>query len=301
MRPFSKIRDKAAWLWMLGSMVLVLIVPVLIAYGLIAKSTPLFQDNLIVDILMGSDWKPVRGSFGFLPFIAGSVYVTLMALLIATPLCLLTAIYLTHYARKRTLRLMHPIIDILAGIPSVVYGVWGILVIVPLVSDTIAPMFGVSTSGYTLLSGALVLAVMIIPFILNIMIEVMRSIPEELTESSMALGATRWQSVKKVIMRKAAPGLASAVVFGLSRAFGETIAVLMVIGNVPKVPASVFDPAYPLPSLIANNYGEMLSIPRYDAALMFAALILFVIVLLFNLASRFFITRYEMKQKGTLK
>ena len=225
----------------------------------------------------------------------GSLYVTLLALIIATPLCLLSAIYLTQYARKRLLRLMQPVIDILAGIPSVVYGVWGVLVIVPFVSKSVAPAFGMESSGYTLLSGAIVLAVMIIPFILNIMIEVLRAIPEELTESSMSLGATRWQSIRKVLLRKAFPGLISSIVFGLSRAFGETIAVLMVIGNVIEVPKSLLDPAYPLPALIANNYGEMLSIPLYDSALMFAALLLFVIVLVFNLASRLTIARFEFK------
>ena len=189
---------------------------------------------------------------------------------------------------------MQPVIDILAGIPSVVYGVWGILVIVPFVSHTIAPLFGKQSSGYTLLTGALVLAVMIIPFILNVMIEVLKTVPEELTEVSLSLGATRWQTIKSVLLRKAFPGIISSLVFGLSRAFGETIAVLMVIGNVAKVPQSLLDPAYPLPALIANNYGEMLSVRGYDSALMLAALILFVIVMIFNLASRLAISRLEI-------
>jgi phosphate transport system permease protein len=287
--------DKANTGWMLICLALVVSLPFLLGIGLYLKSQAVLNDSSITDVLFSSAWKPTQGKFGFLPFIMGSLYVTLLALLMATPLCLLTAIYLTQYARKNVLRLMQPVIDILAGIPSVVYGVWGIIVIVPWVSHTIAPMFGVESSGYTLLSGAIVLAVMIIPFILNIMIEVLRSIPEELSESSMALGATRWQTVKKVLLRKAFPGLISSVVFGLSRAFGETIAVLMVIGNVAKVPESLMDPAYPLPALIANNYGEMLSIPLYDSALMLAALLLFVIVLVFNLASRLTIARFEFK------
>lgn len=289
------ISDKANTAWMLICLALVVSLPFLLGIGLYLKSQAVLNDSSFADVLLSSAWKPTQGKFGFLPFIMGSLYVTMLALAMATPLCLLSAIYLTQYARKGLLRWMQPVIDILAGIPSVVYGVWGILVIVPWVSHTVAPMFGLESSGYTLLSGAIVLAVMIIPFILNIMIEVLRSIPEELSESSMALGATRWQTIKKVLLRKAFPGLISSVVFGLSRAFGETIAVLMVIGNVAKVPESLLDPAYPLPALIANNYGEMLSIPLYDSALMLAALLLFVIVLVFNLASRLTIARFEFK------
>jgi phosphate transport system permease protein len=280
---------------MLICLIMVVALPLVLGIGLFLKSQMVISGQGLGEVLFSSDWKPIQGKFGFLPFIMGSLYVTLLALLFATPLCLLTAIYLTQYARKKMLRLMHPVIDILAGIPSVIYGVWGILVIVPFISKFLAPLFGVESSGYTLLSGAIVLAVMIIPFILNVMIEVIRSIPEELTEASIALGATRWQTIKKVILRKALPGLISSIVFGLSRAFGETIAVLMVVGNVVKVPTSLFDPAYPLPALIANNYGEMLSIPRYDSALMLAALILFIIVLLFNLVSRLVISKYEVK------
>ena len=188
---------------------------------------------------------------------------------------------------------MHPVIDILAGIPSVIYGVWGILVIVPFISKYIGPFFGKEISGYSILSGAIVLSVMIIPFILNILIEVFKTIPDELAEASLSLGASKWQTIKFVLIKKAFPGIVSALGLGLSRAFGETIAVLMVVGNVAKIPKGVFQPGYPLPALIANNYGEMLSIPMYDSALMLAALVLFVVVLIFNFASRLTIIRME--------
>lgn len=289
--PFDRINTA----WMLICLVVVVALPVVLGIGLYLKSTAVLDNSSLHEVLFSSAWKPMKAQFGFLPFIVSSLYVTLIALLLATPLCLLAAIYLTQYARKPVLRFIQPVIDILAGIPSVVYGVWGVLVIVPFISGVLAPAFGVQVSGYSLLAGGLVLAVMIIPFILNIMVEVLRAIPEELSESSMALGATRWQTVKKVLLRRAFPGLISAVVFGLSRAFGETIAVLMVIGNVAIVPKSLFDPAYPLPALIANNYGEMLSIPMYDSALMLTALLLFVIVLVFNLVSRLTIARFEFK------
>ena len=169
----------------------------------------------------------------------------------------------------------------------------GILIIVPFISNTLGPLLGKHTSGYTIISGALVLAVMIIPFILNILIEVFRTIPEELSEAALSLGASKWQTIKYVIVKKARPGIISAFGLGISRAFGETIAVLMVVGNVVQIPYGLFQPGYPLPALIANNYGEMLSIPQYDAALMLSALVLFVIVTVFNMASRYTIAQLE--------
>jgi phosphate transport system permease protein len=136
-----------------------------------------------------------------------------------------------------------------------------------------------------------VLAVMVFPIIIAVAEDVIRAVPQGLREASLALGATRWQMVKTVVLRRAWPGVMAAVVLGFSRAFGETMAVLMVVGNVPQVPGSVFDAAYPLTALIANNYGEMMSIPLYDAALLCAALILLLIVLGFNILSRLALVR----------
>jgi phosphate transport system permease protein len=279
--------------WMLICLLLVILMPFILGIGLYWKSAPILEEHSIFNLLFSKDWRPLSGKFGFYPFIISSLWVTVIALLISGPICLLTAIHLTQYAKRWVLKFMHPVIDILAGIPSVIFGVWGILVIVPFISNYMAPFFGKQTSGYSIISGSIVLSVMIIPFILNILIEVFKTIPEELTEASLSLGATRWQTIKQVILRKAFPGIISALGLGLSRAFGETIAVLMVVGNVAHIPKGAFQPGYPLPALIANNYGEMLSIPMYDSALMLAALVLFVIVLLFNLGSRIAITRVE--------
>jgi phosphate transport system permease protein len=290
-----RLRDRLNVAWMIVVLAVVLVLPFFLGIGLYLQSTMLLSEKSIWNVLFTSQWMPMSGKFGLLGFILSSLMVTVLSLLIAGPVCLLTAIHLTQYARKWVLKIMHPVIDILAGIPSVIYGVWGILVIVPFVSRYVAPFFGVHTSGYTLLAGAIVLAVMIIPFILNILIEVFRTIPTELTEASLALGATRWQTIKHVIVRKGFPGIISAMGLGVSRAFGETIAVLMVVGNVVRIPTGIFQPGYPLPALIANNYGEMMSIPMYQSALMFSALVLFVVVMLFNLASRMAIARFETK------
>ncbi|MFZ4521415.1 MAG: phosphate ABC transporter permease subunit PstC [Bacteroidales bacterium] len=279
--------------WMIISLLLVAFLPFLLFIGLYLKSVLLLHDYSLGDLIFSKVWKPSAGKFGFYPFIIGSIWVTVVAMLITAPICLLTAIYVTQYTKKFFLRIMHPAIDILAGIPSVVYGLWGILVIVPFISRYLGPWLGIKTMGYSILAASFVLSIMIIPFVLNILIEIFRSIPTELKEAALSLGATQWQTIKHVLLRKALPGIIAAFGFGLARAFGETMAVLMVVGNVVRLPKSVFDPGYTLPALIANNYGEMLSIPRYDSALMFAALLLLAVSLFFNLVMHFFIVRYN--------
>jgi phosphate transport system permease protein len=290
-----RVRNEFHNRWMLLCLTIVIAMPILLGAGLLIKSAMLLEEKSIIELLFSRNWQPMAGNFGLWPFIVSSLWVTFLAVLIAGPICLLAAIYMTQYTKKYFLRMMHPVIDILAGIPSVVYGVWGIIVVVPLVSKYIAPLFGVQSSGYSLLTGAIVLSIMIIPFILNILIEVFRSIPDQLIESTLSLGSTQWETIKHVLLRRAFPGIVSAIGLGVSRAFGETMAVLMVVGNVTQIPKGIFQPGYPLPALIANNYGEMLSIPLYDSALMLAALVLFVVVLLFNFASRMAIMSLEKK------
>jgi phosphate transport system permease protein len=290
-------RDRLNQGWMSLWTVVILLTPLVIGAGLLWKSSTLLSGHTLGNLLGSVVWKPLSGEFGFSSFIISSLWVTFLALLFAGPICLLSALHLTYYAHPRVTKIMQPAIDILAGIPSVIYGVWGIIVIVPFISNRLAPLFGAETSGYCILAGAMVLAVMIIPFILNILIEIFQTIPSELYESTLSLGVSNWIAIRSVLLRKAFPGIISAMGLGISRAFGETIAVLMVVGNVAKIPGGVFQPGYPLTALIANNYGEMLSIPLYDSALMLAALILFVIVLVFNLLSRVMIIRYENRYK----
>ncbi len=288
-----KLTDLLASVWMRGGIYLLLSVPVLITIGLLAKSLPILDGHSLADLIFSRKWAPTKGEFGFLPFIYSSAYVTVLSFVLSAPLCLLAAIYLTQYANKRLLNFMLPVIDILAGIPSVIYGVWGVLVIVPLTSQYIAPFFHTTSSGYSLLAGGVVLAVMCIPYMLNMLIEVFLTIPVGMKEASLSLGATHWEMVKHVVVRKGFPGIISSFGLGIAKAFGETIAVLMVVGNTLHISLSPFSSGYPLPALIANNYGEMMSIPDYDSALMFAALLLFVIILVFNLFFRYFIHKTE--------
>jgi phosphate transport system permease protein len=263
-----------------------LLILLIMGVGLYYKSSPIIEGNSVWKLLSSSVWSPLSGEFGFLSFILSSVYVTILAVAIALPISLLTALYLTENAKSWVKKLVFPVLDILAGIPSVVYGVWGTLIIIPVVADVIGPYFVDYTSGYTVLAGGIVLSVMIIPLLVSLFIEIFSTVPKDFKDASASLGATRWQTSRLVVVRKAMPGVIAAVVLSISKAFGETLAVLMVCGNMVKLPGSVFDSCYPLPALIANNYGEMLSLPMYESALMFAALVMFVIILIFNAISR---------------
>lgn len=289
--------DKLARKGMWALTVLSLLMLLAMAVGLACKSAGILKSYSLWGLLTGTEWNPLSDKFGFFPFIVSSISVTALAVLIALPIALLTALYLTECAYPWVKRVIFPVLDILAGIPSVVYGLWGTLVIVPYIADTLGPHFVDYTSGYTLLAGGVVLSVMIIPLMVSLFIEIFSAIPHDLKEASASLGATRWQISRSIILRKASPGIIAAVVLAVSKAFGETLAVLMVCGNVVGIPHSLFDSVYPLPALIANNYGEMLSVPMYESALMFAALILFAIILFFNALSRIVLQHLEKKFK----
>ncbi len=277
-----KLRDRLATTSMAAATGACLLLLFAVVAALLLKSWPILAGKPLKQLLLGASWHPLRGEFGFYPFIMGTLWVTALAMIISIPICLLTAVYLSEYAGRRVRGAAKSVLDVLAGIPPVVYGLFGVLAIVPVV-EIISARFGADSMGYSVLAGGIVLAVMVFPIIIAVSQEVLRSVPAQAREASLALGATRWQTVKHVVLRSVVSGIAAAVVLGFSRALGETMAVLMVVGNVPKPPHSVFDPAYPLPALIANNYGEMMSIPLYDSALMLAALILLALVLVFNL------------------
>jgi phosphate transport system permease protein len=266
----------------------------LVALGLYVKSRPILAQNSLWNLIFDRTWQPLSGKFGFFSFIVGTVEVTLIAMVIAVPTCLLAAVYLSEYSGRRFREGIRIVVDLMAGIPSVIYGLFGVIAIVPLTRE-LGQALGHPTTGYSLLAGGIILAIMVAPIIVSVATEVLRTVPLEARETALALGVTRWETVKHVLFKSARHGLISAVVLGFARAFGETMAVLMVMGNVARVPHSVFDPAYSLPALIANNYGEMMSIPLYDSALMLAALILMVVVGGFHLAAHVALYRIEKR------
>ena len=299
-----RLKDIIAGRLMMAAAVLSSVLLLIIAFALYLRAKPILDAKSLGDLLLGSTWMPFQGEFGFFPFIMGTLYVTLLAMVIAVPLSILSAIYLAEYAHENVRQKILPIIDLLAGIPPVVYGVWGVLAVVPAISY-IAPVIGnlgipfltarSYSTGYSLLAGGIVLAIMVFPIIISISEQVLRAVPFDMREASLSLGATRWQTIKHAVIRIAYPGIAAAIILGFSRAIGETMAVLMVVGNVPNIPSSVFDSAYPLTALIANNYGEMMSIPLYDSALLLAALILMLVILFFTIAARLILIRIERR------
>jgi phosphate transport system permease protein len=274
----------------------------IVTAALLIRAWPILSAHSVTDLIFGRVWKPSNGLFGFWPFILGTVWVTAVGVILSVPPCLLVSIYLAEYAHANTRTFAKPILDLLAAIPPVVYGVWGLLAIVPFVDDVLAPLsdrwlgsvplFAVNQpTGFGILSGGIVLAVMIAPLIISVVYEVLSTVPSDLRHASLGVGATQWQTIRNIVLPQVLPGIIAAVVLGASRAFGETIAVLIVVGNVPNIPTSIFDSAYPLPALIANNYGDMMSIPLYDAALLGAALVLLVVILIFNILSTLVLQR----------
>ncbi len=292
---WRRIKDSLSTRFMHGALALANSIVFLLALGLFMKARPILSKQPLLHLLLSSSWHPLKGEFGLYPFVLGTLAVTAIAMVLAIPVCLLSAIYLSEYAHRRVRELARPFIDVLAGIPSVIYGFWGVIVIVPFVR-VMGQAVGSPTTGYSLLAGGIILAIMVFPIVISVSTEVLQTVPVEAREASLALGATRWETVKHVILKSARSGILAAIVLGFARAFGETMAVLMVVGNVPRVPTSLFEPAYPLPALIANNYGEMMSIPLYDSALMLAAFILLCVVAGFNLLAYLTLLRLERRR-----
>jgi len=295
-------QDQTAGRVFFGITLLPVLLVLLITVALAVRSWPILKEYSFWELIGGMEWKPQQDKFGFWPFIMGTSWVTVVGVVLAVPPCLLTALYLSEYARASTRAIMKPMLDLLAAIPSVVYGVWGVIAIVPFVGNVLRPLAGKylapipffitkNPTGYGILTGGIVLAVMIAPFIIAVIYEVLATVSQKLREASLAIGATQWQTIRSVVLRQTLPGILAAIVLGATRALGETMAVLMVVGNVAQVPKSIFDSAYPLPALIANNYGEMMSIPLYDAALLGAAFILLFIILILNISSTLVLQR----------
>ena len=245
--------------------------------------------------LLETDWDPVSGSFGALPFIYGTLVTSAIALLMALPVSVGMALFLAEMGPPRLRPVVSFGIEILAAIPSVVYGLWGLFVMVPWLRSTVEPFLGRTLGflplfkgppiGLGLLAGGLILAVMILPTISSVTNEVLKTVPGTLREGALALGATRWEAIRMSVLPYARPGILGAAILGLGRALGETMAVTMVIGNSPEIRASLFAPGYSLPAVIANEFAEATG-DVHVGALAALALVLFGISLLLNSLAR---------------
>lgn len=237
----------------------------------------------INDFFGGQEWMPTATPaplFGVLPLILGTLLVSIAAILIALPLGLGVAVYLSELAGERTRKLMKPTIELLAGIPSVVYGFFGLVVLVPIVQKT----FNIPV-GETAFTGSLILAIMALPTIITVAEDAMRNTPRAMREASLALGATQWQTIYKVVMPYASSGISAAVVLGIGRAIGETMAVLMVTGNAAVMPHSLFESVRTIPATIAAELGEAPAGGAHYQSLFMLGCILFIITMIISISA----------------
>lgn len=247
------------------------------------------------DFFAGKTWMPTAQpapQFGVLPIILGTLMVSFAAIAIALPFALAAAVFLSEIADKRLYKLLKPAIELLSGIPSVVYGFFGLIVVVPIVQKT----FGLDV-GETALSGAIILAIMALPTIITIAEDAMRATPDTLREASLALGANKWQTIYKVVIPHAKSGITAGVVLGIGRAMGETMAVLMVCGNAAVIPHTLLEPIRTIPATIAAELGEAPQGGTHYSALFMLACILFVLTLLINLSVEYISKRKNLKTK----
>jgi phosphate transport system permease protein len=245
--------------------------------------------------LVTSTWDPVAERFGAIPFVYGTLVSSLLALLIAVPLGLGAAIYLAELAPARMRQPIAFLVELVAAVPSVIYGLWGIFVLVPLLRTYVQPALG-KTLGYLplfqgppygvgMLAAGIILAIMVVPYITAVSREVLLAVPNTQREAALALGATRWETTRIAVLRYGRSGLVGAILLGLGRALGETMAVTMVIGNRPEVALSLFAPGYTMASVIANEFAEATS-EIYLSALIEIGLLLFVVTIVVNALAR---------------
>jgi phosphate transport system permease protein len=278
----------------------------LIAWKVFDLAWPAIQD-FGLSFIWTNAWDPVKENFGALIFIYGTVVTSLIALLIATPLSIAIALFLTEIAPRRLAAPVATMVELLAAIPSVVLGLWGILVFGPWVEKHLEPflqdilgflpMFSGSPSQAGILPAALVLTIMIIPITSAICRELFIRVPRELTDGALALGSTRWESIRGVMFAYAAPGMAAAVLLGLGRAFGEAIAVNQTIGNHNAIPTSWFEPGDSLGSKIASEYVGASSLEQ-SSSILYLAAILMVISLVTNVVAQIIVVRFERARRA---
>lgn len=262
--------------------------------ALVASAQPAIQ-RFGLRFFTATAWDPVAGEFGALPFVFGTLLSSGIALALAVPLGLGVAVFLSELAPGWLRTPVAFLVELLAAIPSVVYGLWAIFVLVPLVRTTLGPslkavfgplpLFEGPLLGVGMLTAGLILAVMVIPFIVAVSAEVMRAVPRSQREAAFALGATRWEATRTAVMPYARSGVAGAVFLALARALGETMAVTMVIGNVPQIKASLLAPGYTIAAVIANEFTEATD-DLYLAALIYVGLVLFLVTLAVNVLAR---------------
>ncbi|MGL4485253.1 MAG: phosphate ABC transporter permease subunit PstC [Anaerovoracaceae bacterium] len=267
----------------------------LITIFIFAQGLPVILDTGVFKFIFGKDWSPTSQTFGILPLIAGSVSVTLGALIIGVPTGVFCAMFLSEILNKKPSAFFKSAIELLAGIPSVVYGFFGLVVLVPAIRQFIVPIFqifnpDVSSTGFSIFAGSVILAIMILPTIVSISSNAIAAVPMEFKEASLALGADKRETIMKVILPAAKSGIFASIVLGMGRAIGETMAVLMITGNVAQMPKGIMDPVATMTGTIAMemSYAD----PTHKSALFAIGIILFLMIVVLNAAAQFIMRRF---------
>ena len=276
--------EKGLFITAISSVVIILLIVVFI----FSEGLPAMESYGFLNFIFGSTWDPSSGQYGVLPMIVGSMGITLLALLFSVPLSLLCAIFMAEIAPQTMRKILKPVIETLAGIPSVVYGFFGLIVLVPIMRT----YFG--GTGFSMLTASIILTVMILPTIVSVSEDSIRSVPSEYKEASLALGATHWQTIKNVLFPAAIPGVITGIILGMGRAIGETLAVIMVAGNVAQFPSSILDPVRALTSNIALEMGYATGM--HYSALFATAIVLFMLIMILLVIANYF----HYKKKVTI-
>jgi phosphate transport system permease protein len=274
-----------------------ILVLTLIVLFLFKEGVPIFKDVSVKDFLFGKFWYPTYDppEFGIFPLIVASIFVTLIASLIAVPLGLLSAIYISEIASAKVKEILKPIIELLASLPSVVIGFFGMVVVAPFLQEA----FDIPT-GLNLLNASVMLALMAVPTISSISEDAIHAVRRELREASLALGATQWETISRVVIPASLSGICTAVILGMSRAIGETMVVLMVAGGAAAIPESIFDACRPMPASIAAEMAEAPFRGDHYYALFATGIVLFFMTLAFNLIADYISHKYRQVGTATL-
>jgi len=271
---------------------------------LITKAQPALSHQGVFSFLFTNDWNPSKAIYGAWPLVVGTLITAAIALVIGVPVAVATALFITELAPRRVRGPLTVLVELLAAVPSVVYGLWGIFVLIPKLkpaeqwfSDTFSflPFIGGNVAGPNYFIAGLILAIMILPIVSAISREVISTVPPDLKEASLALGATRWEMIRMAVLPYARSGITGAAMLGLGRAIGETIAVTLVIGNSPTIGKQLFDQGYTLAAVIANEFGEAANDKIHAGALFAAGLVLFLLTLVINALARGLVRRAEKK------
>ena len=277
--------DQLSGYWLTAAGYFAIALFALIVLLLVYESLPVLSEFSLVNMLTSANWDPQQNQFGFLPAIVGTVYVAVLAMAMGVPIALLAAIYIAEYATGRLKTVVASFVDVLAAIPSVIFGLVALIVVVPFVGSYVAPVFGASSAGVGIFTVSVVMAIVVTPFMISLTVESLEALPDELRESSLGVGATKFETIRHVLLRAAGPGIFSAILLGFGRVFGATIVPALLVGGQTQIPDSIFATGQTLPSLIVSDFGELMSLPLTQSALIFVGLMLVIVVWLFNLGA----------------